>query len=226
MVFLWIGLVLFFGPHLFSAFRDRSPEKDIRTRLGYGPYMGLYSIVSLTGLVLIFIGYGAMRPAPVVYPVPAWGQTLNLILMLPALILITVSQFPAGHMKRRLKHPMLVAIKMWAMGHLLANGELNSVILFGAFLVYAVIDRIAVKRRGDNGPLDAVPDIKWDILCVFVGFAAYAAFIMFLHQLLFGVPVYAQASASIDASLAAWFSAISASTTLPSSSPVTILSSL
>ena len=96
---------------------------------------------------------------------------------------------PAGHIKKTLKHPMLVAVKLWALGHLLANGELNSIILFGSFLAYGVIDRIAVKKRGDNGPpADLKPNVMGDVLSVVVGLGVYAAIAFWLHPILFGVP--------------------------------------
>lgn len=188
MTLLLAGLVIFFGVHLYSAFRSRNPDQDLRKRLGEKSYMGLYSLVSLAGFVLIIMGYGAMRPAPVLYAAPEWGRLLNLALMPVALIMLISSQMPAGHIKKTLKHPMLVSVKLWAVLHLLSNGELNAVILFGAFLVYAVIDRIAVKRRGDMGSANAIPQVKWDIVAIILGLGIYMAFIMGLHTILIGVP--------------------------------------
>ena len=191
MAMLIAGLVLFFGPHLFSAFRSRTAGSDLRERLGEGPYMGLYSLVALAGLVLIIWGYGAMRPAPVVYTPPVWAAHLNYLLMLVALIMLAAAYMPKGHMARTLKHPMLAAVKVWALGHLLANGELNGLILFGAFLAYGVIDRIAVKRRGDIGAgAVASPSLVGDVLAVAVGTAAYAAILLWLHPILFGAQVW------------------------------------
>ncbi|HBN94351.1 MAG TPA: NnrU family protein, partial [Hyphomonas sp.] len=91
---------------------------------------------------------------------------------------------------KALKHPMLVAVKLWALGHLLANGEWNSIILFGSFLAYAVIDRIAVKKRGDNGPPgDVAVSNMGDIGALVIGTGVYVAFVFHLHQWLIGVPV-------------------------------------
>lgn len=188
MTLFLAGLAVFFGAHLFSTFRSREEGRDLKQKLGYATYMGLYSLISLIGLVLIVQGYAAMRPSEVLYVPPVWMQHINLLLMVPALILLVASNMPAGKIKVATKHPMLAAVKLWALGHLLANGELNSVILFGSFLVYAVIDRIAVKKRGDNGP--AGPgDVKWDIAAVVVGLALYGAIMMWLHPILFGVDV-------------------------------------
>ena len=190
MLYFILGLVIFFGAHLFTTFRSREPGKDIKVRLGYGPYMGLYSLVSLAGFVLICWGFGATRDAGILYVAPSWGRHVNLALMLPALILLVASQLPTGAIKKAAKHPMLVAVKLWAFGHLLANGELNSVILFGSFLAYAVIDRIAVKKRGDNGPgKEAATSVVWDIGAVLVGLGLYMAILMWLHPILFGVAV-------------------------------------
>ena len=190
MLYLILGLVIFFAPHLFSAFRSRVPVKDLRRKMGYAPFMGLYSLVAIIGFVLIVYGYGASRGAGYVYTPPSWGRHVNMGLMLPALIFLVAAYLPTGHIKRMLKHPMLVAVKLWAFGHLLANGELNSVILFGSFLAYAVIDRIAVKKRGDNGPpRDAPVSALPDILAVIIGTGLYMAILFRLHALLFGMPV-------------------------------------
>lgn len=184
------GLVVFFGVHIFSAVRSRAPGKDLREKMGYGPFMGAYGLVSLIGFVLIIYGFGATRGAGLLYTPPTWAQHLNLLLMIPALILLVASQLPAGYLKKWTKHPMLVAVKIWAVGHLLANGELNSVILFGSFLAYAVFDRIMVKKRGDNGPgSDATLNPAMDGVSVAVGLATWAALAFWLHPILFGVRV-------------------------------------
>jgi len=188
MLYLILGLVVFFGAHLFSAFRSRAPGKDLKVKLGYGPYMGLYSLVSIAGFVLIVWGYGASRPAPILYTPPAGLAHLNLLLMVIALVLLAAANLPTGYIKKTVKHPMLAGVKVWAFGHLLANGELNSVILFGSFLAYGVVDRIAVKRRGDNGPgPDAAVSVMGDVGAVVIGVGAYLAFLLWLHPVLFGV---------------------------------------
>ena len=190
MLYFILGLVIFFGAHLFTTFRSREPGKDIKAKLGYGTYMGLYSLVSIAGFVLICWGFGATRDAGSLYMAPSWGRHVNLALMLPALILLVASQLPTGAIKKAVKHPMLVAVKLWAFGHLLANGELNSVILFGSFLAYAVIDRIAVKKRGDNGPAtDATASVMSDVGAVVIGGGLYVAILIWLHPILFGVAI-------------------------------------
>ena len=188
MLMFLAGLVIFFGVHVFSAVRSRDPDKDLRARMGYGPFMGLYSVLSLIGFVLIIYGYGATRGLGILYNPPTWLAHINLVLTIPALILLVVSQLPAGYIKKASKHPMLLAVKLWALGHLLANGEINSVILFGSFLAYAVFDRIMVKRRGDNGPgPDATLNPMMDAISVVGGTAVWAAIALWLHPILFGV---------------------------------------
>ncbi|MEM7329389.1 MAG: NnrU family protein [Pseudomonadota bacterium] len=188
MTLFILGLAIFFGLHFYSAVRSRAPDKDLKVRLGYGPYMGLYSILSLIGFVLIVYGFGATRGAGVVYVPPTGLAHINLVLTLPAMILLVASQIPAGRIKKMSKHPMLLAIKLWALGHLLANGELNSVILFGSFLAYAVFDRIMVKRRGDNGPDASVAlSSGSDMIAIVGGIAVWAAIAFWLHPILFGV---------------------------------------
>ncbi len=192
MIYFIAGLVLFFGLHVFSALRSRAPGKDIKQKLGYGPYMGLYSLISLVGFGLIIYGFGLTRGLGLLYQPPVWARHLNLVIMLPALVLLVTSQLPAGWLKKLTKHPMLVAVKLWALGHLLANGEYNSVILFGTFLAYAVFDRIMVKRRGDNGP---GPDVQLlplaDLGAVIIGLGLWVALAFWLHPVLFGVEVLA-----------------------------------
>lgn len=183
-----LGLAIFFGLHLYSALRSRAPEKDLRARFGEGPYMGLYSIISLIGFVMIIYGFGATRGAGVLYVPPTWMAHTNLVLTIPAMILLVASQMPAGRIKKISKHPMLLAIKFWALGHLLANGELNSVLLFGSFLAYAIFDRIMVKRRGDNGPgPEATLNPVMDIISIVAGLGIWAAIAFWLHPILFGV---------------------------------------
>lgn len=190
MTIFLVGLAVFFGLHVYSALRSRAAESDLRERLGYGPFMGGYSLISLIGFVMIVYGFGASRGAGLLYTPPTWAQHLNLVLMIPALILLVASQFPAGHIAKITKHPMLLSVKVWALGHLLANGELNSVILFGSFLAYAVFDRIMVKRRGDNGPgPEATLNPTMDILSIVIGVGAWAAIAFWLHPILFGVQV-------------------------------------
>ncbi|MEO0549799.1 MAG: NnrU family protein [Pseudomonadota bacterium] len=189
MIVFITGLVIFFGLHIFSAVRTREPGQDLRVRMGEGPYMGLYSLVSLVGFALMIYGYILTRGGTVLYIAPVWGRHVTLALMLPALILLVASQLPASWIKKVTKHPMLVAVKIWALSHLLANGELNAVILFGSFLGYAVFDRIMVKRRAVSDGPAASPSVIMDVISVVAGSALYVALYLWLHPVLFGVRI-------------------------------------
>lgn len=188
MYILLFGFLIFFGLHVFSSLRSRADDGDLRARLGYIPYMAGYSVISLIGLGLIIYGYGESRGGPLLYTPPTFLQHLNSVFMLPALILLAASEMPAGRIKRAAKHPMLLSVKLWATGHLLANGELNSVLLFGSFLAYAVFARIMAKKRGDNGVGDDVVLSKTaDIGAILVGTGLFVILAVWLHPLLFGV---------------------------------------
>ncbi len=189
MIYLIAGIAVFMGTHVFAAMRDRGGN-SLRDRLGYGPYMGLFSVVALVGLGLIIYGYGAARPAAILYSPPTAMRHVNLLLMAIAMVLLVAAYVPTGHIKKAVKHPMILSLKVWAFGHLLANGELNSVILFGGFLAYGVISRISAKRRGDNGPgPEAIVNPMGDVLAILIGLGVYAAIAFYLHPILFGVPV-------------------------------------
>lgn len=189
MTLFLAGLVIFFGLHLYSAMRSRHAEYDLKKRVGYGVFMSSYSVLSLIGFGLIIYGFGATRGLGVLYVPPVWMQHINLLLMIPALVLLIASQLPVSNIMKATKHPMLLAVKLWAFGHLLANGELNSVILFGSFLAYAVFDRIMVKRRGDIGPgPDAAANPTMDLIAIVGGLVTWAAIAFWLHPVLFGVP--------------------------------------
>jgi len=188
MYFLIAGSILFFATHLYSAFRSRERRQDIRVRMGTMKYMGLYSLISGFGFALMLWGYGLDRPSAKIYTPPDWGIAANMSLMLPALILLLTAYGPRGYIKQFTKHPMVLAIILWSTGHLLANGELNSIILFGSFLVYALIDRLAVIGRPDS---IKKTNIMGDLYAVIIGSAVYYLFVKHLHDLMIGVPIIA-----------------------------------
>ena len=189
MTLFLAGLAIFFGLHLYSALRSRHAEYDLKKRVGYGVFMSSYSVLSLIGFGLIIYGFGATRGLGVLYVPPVWMQHINLLLTIPAMILLIASQLPVSNIMKATNHPMLLAVKLWAFGHLLANGELNSVILFGSFLAYAVFDRIMVKRRGDIGPgPDAAANPTMDLIAIVGGLVTWTAIAFWLHPVLFGVP--------------------------------------
>ncbi len=184
------GLALFFGAHLFSAFRARG-EGDIALRMGRGPYMGLYSLVSGVGLAALIWGYAYLKPGWFYFATPPeWTRHIAMALMLPAMILIVAAYMrPVGFIKKAVKHPMLAAVKLWAAAHLLVNWDLASIIFFGSFLAFGVIDRIMVKRRGDMGAAAAKPNVLGDLLSIAIGIALYLLLVYQLHGDLFGANV-------------------------------------
>jgi uncharacterized membrane protein len=188
MTMLIAGLVLFLGAHTFTTLREGRGAAI--QRLGEGPYKGLYSLVSAVGLVLIVWGFARYRSAgyiPVWTP-PGWLHPVTLILMWLSFVALAAAYSPTGRIKEMLRHPMLVGVKAWALAHLLANGDLGSLLLFGAFLAWAVYDRISLKRRGDTGAPASSGFAAGDLIAVVVGSVAYAV-MFWLHPWLFGVPI-------------------------------------
>jgi uncharacterized membrane protein len=189
MLVMIIGLVLFLAIHLVPANVDL--KNGLIARFGTTGYKVLFSVVSLVGLALIILGFYKLHlhpgKNPILWDPPTWTRHLALALMLPAVIALVAAYIPS-HIHVMLKHPMLVAIKIWALAHLLANGDLASLVLFGSFLAFAVYDRISVKKRGDLGPLGRGrgPWIN-DVAVVVLGIALYAAIVLYLHELLIGV---------------------------------------
>jgi uncharacterized membrane protein len=191
MWLLLVGLGLFFVAHLVPT------RPDLRARLvarfGAGRYSGLFSVVSLVALAMIVWGYGRMqglaRGNPQVWDPPAWSKHVTMLLMVPALILLVAAYVPS-RIRNATGHPMLIAIMLWALGHLLANGDLASLLLFGSFLAYAVYDRISVGQRHALGPLgEAKGSLPGDVAAIAGGLVLYALLLFWGHQKLTGVPL-------------------------------------
>ncbi|HXX04190.1 MAG TPA: NnrU family protein [Xanthobacteraceae bacterium] len=185
-----IGLVLFLGAHAFVS--RRGEREALIGRLGRGPYLGLFSVVSIVGLVLIGFGFARYRAEGVIplwYP-PVWTRHIVVALMWPASIAVVAAYIP-GNVKLALKHPMLVGVKLWAFAHLCANGDLGGIILFGAVLVWAVYDRITLKRRTDPGaPPIPVGGRRNDIIAIVVGTILYLGLGFLFHPLVVGLPAF------------------------------------
>ncbi len=188
MLMLLTGLLLFLGAHsihlLAPAWRTR-----MMARLGTGPWKGLYSLVSLAGFVLICFGYAAARQSPLVLWLPPLPlRHVAALLMLPALILLLATYLPRNGLRARLHHPMLLATKLWAFAHLLANGMLHDVLLFGSFLLWAIA-AFAVARRRDRaaGRVYAPGTTRATVITVAAGAVVWGLFVAGLHALLFGV---------------------------------------
>jgi uncharacterized membrane protein len=186
MSLLIVGLVLFLGVHSVAIVAPALRAGAIR-RLGEAAWKGSYALVSLLGFVLLCYGFGLARQAPVIlYSPPTWASHVALVLMLPVFPLVLAAYLP-GRIKTAAKHPMLAAVKLWAFAHLLANGSLADVLLFGGFLAWAVIDRISLKRRPAQVMRTAPPGPWNDVIAVVLGLAVYALLIGWAHVRLFGV---------------------------------------
>ncbi len=189
MTVLVLGLVIFLGMHGFTMLRGQ--RAGLIARFGEGGYKGLYTLVSLVGLGLIVWGYGSYRAAgfiPVWNP-PVWTRHLAALLLLPALPLL-FSAYAKGFVKARLKHPMILAVKVWALAHLLANGDLGSILVFGGFLVWAVLAFMSMRRRPVDEAAAFVPNPGQDAAAILGGLIAYGALVFGLHRWLIGVGVF------------------------------------
>jgi len=192
MTILVIGLVLFIGAHVFVTLRAQ--RAAVIARIGEGPYKGLMALVSLVGIILIGYGFAAYRASGsvVVWEPPAWTRHVTVALMWPATICV-VASYCRGNIFRTLKHPMLVGVKTWAVAHLISNGDLGSIVLFGAILAWAVYDRITLKRRADPGaPPSPVRGMRNDIIAVVIGTLLYLALGFWFHPYVVGVPAFAR----------------------------------
>jgi uncharacterized membrane protein len=186
MTLLVIGLILFLGVHSLSIVNDALRNR-LAGAMGEWPFKAVYGLISLIGLVLIIQGYSAARLDPtLVYAPPGGLRHLAMLLLVPIFPLLLAAYLP-GRISRTLKHPMLVAVKLWALAHLLANGMLHDVVLFGAFLAWAVADRISLKRRTPRKVPSLPATGMNDAIAVVAGLALYAVTVMWAHQQLFGV---------------------------------------
>ena len=191
MTTLLVGLVLFFGVHSISI-ASRSWRDSMAARIGRGPWQLVYSLLSIAGFYLIVRGYSLARHDPVVlYESPHWLRYVNAALMLPVFPMLIAAYAP-GRIKTTLKHPMLAATKTWALAHLLVNGTLADVLLFGSFLVWAAADRVAVGRRAAPvrpmfGGKARANSRTADVIAIVVGLAIYVLFMTYAHVRLFGV---------------------------------------
>jgi uncharacterized membrane protein len=188
MTWLVLGLVIFLGTHSVRIFAESWRGARIAA-MGLNAWKGVYSVVSILGFVLLVWGYGVARGAPVIlYSPPVWTKHVAALLTIPAFILLAAAYVPGTRIKRAVGHPMVAGVKSWAFAHLLANGTLADVVLFGAFLVWAIADYIAARRRDRAaGTVYVVGPITRDVTAVVVGLIAWAAFAFWLHGALIGV---------------------------------------
>ena len=188
MLTLLIGIVVFLGVHTVAT--ERAARAKLIGRLGAGGYKGLFSLGALVGLLLIVLGFAHYRSQDwiQIWTPPIWTRHLTIALMWFAFVALACMNPAPSRIRGWLRHPMLVAIKIWALAHLIANGDLGGMLLFGSFLAWAVWDRIAVKRRGDLGAPRVASFPPADGVNLLVGTVAYVAMI-FLHPYLIGVSV-------------------------------------
>jgi uncharacterized membrane protein len=189
MAALVLGLVLFLGLHSTRIFAEGWRTQTMES-FGEKEYKLLYSVLSIAGFALLVWGYGLARQNPVILwnQPPVWTRHLASLLTLLAFVLLVAAYVPGNAIKARLRHPMILGVKVWALAHLIANNTLADLLLFGSFLVWAALDYRAARRRErtlatviDPGPISRT------IITVVVGVLAWAVFAMWAHRVLIGV---------------------------------------
>jgi uncharacterized membrane protein len=193
MIPLLLGLVIFLGIHLLPT----QPElrRGLAARFGEGAYKAAFSLASLLGFALIIYGYHKVQLAPgknvFLWTPPTWGRHVTMLLMLPVFVLLVAAYLP-GRITAAVRHSMVLAVKLWAAGHLLVRGDLASLLLFGGFLAWSVVDRISLKRREAAGlvTVKTGPFLN-DVIAVVVGLLVYAAFVKWGHSALIGIRLIA-----------------------------------
>ncbi len=192
MTYLILGLIIFLGAHSVRIFADDWRTRTI-ARMGPNAWKAVYSLISIAGFVLLVWGFGQARQAGgVLYEPPVFMRYITSLLTLVSFVLLAAAKVPGNHIKASIGHPMVAGVKLWAFAHLLANGRVADVILFGAFLVWAIVDFIAARRRdraaGTRYPAGTVAGTA---LTVVIGVAAWLVFAFWAHQWLFGVAPFA-----------------------------------
>jgi uncharacterized membrane protein len=193
MTLLLCGLFLFIATHSVRIFAEPL-RTTLVARMGEWPYKGVLAVLSLLGFWLLLTGYAQARLETwVVWTPPAFLRHIMWLLMLFALVLLVAAYVPRNHLKKRLKHPMVLSVKVWALAHLLVNGQMHQMVLFGAFLVWSVLNFRAARKRDEP----EAPPAQWlaTLLCLVIGGAAWAALLWRFHAEWFGVsPLGAMAS--------------------------------
>lgn len=182
---IWLGMLVFFGVHLVPSFA--SVRERLITRLGAKGYKGLYSLTALAGLVLIILGYADLDYDEL-WLVPSWASQVAFVVM-PVVMILQVAAEVKGHIRKTIKHPMIIGVLMWALVHLLNNGDRASLYLFGSFALFAVFSIISSTRRGKLPDYNQ-PNAKHDLFAVVLGLIVFVL-ILWAHEFLFGVaPVF------------------------------------
>ncbi|HYD76166.1 NnrU family protein [Ramlibacter sp.] len=188
MALLLIGLVLFLGVHSTRVFAEGARRRWI-DRLGEKPYKAIYSVLSLAGFVLLVWGYGLARQDPVVLWTPPRAMNhVAALLVLVAFVLLPAAYVPRNAIKARLHHPMVLGVKLWAFAHLLANGTLADVLLFGSFLLWAVLSFRAARQRDRANRVEyAAGTVAGTASTIVIGVIAFLVFAFWGHAWLIGV---------------------------------------
>jgi uncharacterized membrane protein len=192
MIVLVLGLLIFLGVHSIRVFADGWRTAQI-ARLGMGTWKSLYAVAALAGFVLILWGFGMARGAtPLLWSPPLWTRHVAALLVLLAFVLVVAAYVPGTHIKAAVGHPMIAGVKTWSVAHLLANGTLADVVLFGAFLAWSIV-AFASSRRRDRASGTKYPALGWgrDALALVIGAVAWALFAHFGHRWLIGVSPFA-----------------------------------
>jgi uncharacterized membrane protein len=193
MIPLVVGLALFLGIHLVTT--QTEMRNGLAARMGEGTFKGLYSLVALAGFALIIFGYhkAQLMPGknPVLWSAPHWGRHVTMLLMLPVFPLLFATYLP-GRLSAAVRHPMITAVKFWALAHLFVRGDAASLLLFGGLLAWAVYDRISLKQRERAGLVSPRPGpVRNDAIALVLGLLVYAVFLKWGHAYLIGVPLMA-----------------------------------
>jgi len=189
MIPLLLGLLIFLGVHLLPTQPDL--RRGLAARFGEGAYKAGFAVVSLLGFALIVYGYHKIQLAPgknvFLWTPPPWGRHVTMLLMLPVFVLLVAAYLP-GRITQAVRHPMILAVKLWAAGHLLVRGDVASLLLFGGFLAWGILDRISLKRREAAGLVTVKSGpILNDVIAVVVGLLVYAVFVKWGHAALIGI---------------------------------------
>jgi uncharacterized membrane protein len=188
MIALILGLLIFLGAHSVRIVAEDWRSARVAS-LGLNRWKGIYSLISLVGFVLIVWGYGGTRVDPIIiWNPPIWTRHLAALLTVPAIILVVAAYIPGNHIKAAVGHPMLLGVKIWALAHLISNGRLGDMLLFGAFLVWAIVDfRTSRRRDRATGVRYPAGTLTRDAIAVVVGLLVWGLFASFLHEWLIGV---------------------------------------
>ena len=188
MTYLLLGLLIFLGIHSVRIIADDFRIRTIAS-IGPGAWKGIYAVISLIGFALIVYGYGLSRAeGGFLWNPPRWTNHIAALLMLVSFVLLVAAYVPGNRIKAKIGHPMVAGVKVWAFAHLLCNGRVGDVLLFGAFLAWAIASFIAARRRDRAaGTVYVTKGVSRDLLVIAVGFVAYGVFAFWAHYLLIGV---------------------------------------